>query len=75
MPLKPGKSKETVSKNISEFHGGKTFQHTKEKFGKETADKQAVAVAMNEKRKSGGGGKKSMSVKHTNTGKLSTKKM
>ena len=74
MPLTPGKSKKMVSENISEFHGGKTFQHTKEKFGKETANKQAVAVALDKQRQSGGG-KKSMSIKHTNTGKLSTKKM
>ncbi|MFA5381979.1 MAG: hypothetical protein WC356_02350 [Candidatus Micrarchaeia archaeon] len=59
MPLKPGKSKKVVSENISEFHGGKTFEHTKAKFGKEAADKQAVAVALNEQRKSGGGGKPS----------------
>jgi hypothetical protein len=55
MPLKKGTSKETVSQNISEFHGGKTYGQTKEKFGKGTADKQAVAVALNEQRKSGGG--------------------
>jgi hypothetical protein len=52
MPLKPGKSKETVSKNISEFHKGTTYSHTKEKFGKEVADKQAVAAALNNARKS-----------------------
>jgi len=46
MPLEPGRSKETVSKNISEFHKGKTYAHTEEKFGKAKADKQAVAVAM-----------------------------
>lgn len=57
MPLHKGKGKEVVSKNISEFHGGKTFAHTAEKFGKKTADKQAVAVALNEQRKSGGGKK------------------
>ena len=51
MPLKPGKSKKVVSENISEFHKGKTFDATKEKFGKEKADKQAVAVALNKKRK------------------------
>ncbi len=54
MPLKPGTSNATVSKNISEFHGGKTYNHTKAKFGKARADKQAVAVALSEKRKSGG---------------------
>ena len=51
MPWKPGKSKKVVSENISEFHKGKTFDATKEKFGKEKADKQAVAVALNKKRK------------------------
>lgn len=53
MPLKRGTSKKTVSKNISEFHKGKTYAHTKAKFGKAKANKQAVAVAMATKRKSG----------------------
>jgi hypothetical protein len=64
MPLKPGKSDKVVSENISEFHGGATYQHTKEKFGKETADKQAVAAAMN---KAGRGRKRTLSdgkIKH-----------
>ena len=52
MPLKPGKGKKVVSENISEFHKGKTFAKTEAKFGKEKADKQAVAVAMDKKRKS-----------------------
>lgn len=52
MPLKRGTSKKTVSKNISEFHKGKTYAHTKAKFGKARANKQAVAVAMATKRKS-----------------------
>jgi hypothetical protein len=51
MPLKPGKSPKTVSTNIAEFHTGKTYARTKAKFGKKTADKQAVAAAMSEKRK------------------------
>lgn len=58
MPLKKGKSKETVSENISEFHQGPTYAKTKSKFGKERADRQAVAVAMSEKRKSAGGARK-----------------
>lgn len=50
MPLKKSNS---TSKNIAEFHTGKTYARTKAKFGKETADKQAIAAAMSEKRKSG----------------------
>lgn len=53
MPLAEGKSRETVSTNISELHSGKTYAHTKQKFGKEKADKQAVAIAMSQARKSG----------------------
>lgn len=53
MPLKKGSSRATVSSNISEFHNGPTFAKTKKKFGKAKADKQAVAVAMSEARKSG----------------------
>jgi len=52
MPLKRGSSKKVVSENISEFHGGKTYAHTKAKFGKKRADKQAVAVALSESRRS-----------------------
>ncbi len=71
MPLKPGKSKIVVSENISEFHGGRTYQHTKEKFGKETADKQAIAAALNEQRKSGGGQK----MKNVDTSKVKKEKI
>lgn len=55
MPLTPGKSKATFSKNISEFHKGPTYAHTAEKFGKARANDQAVAVAYSEKRRSGKG--------------------
>lgn len=68
MPLKPGKSQKTISSNISEFHGGKTYAHTAAKFGKEKADKQAVAVALDEARESGGG--PAMPMKKTPTGSL-----
>jgi len=56
MPLKPGSSKETISDNISEFHGGNTYAKTKSKFGKAKADKQAVAVAFSKARESKGQG-------------------
>lgn len=56
MPLKPGSSKETISKNISEFHTGKTYAHTAAKFGKAKADKQAIAVALSTARKYAKGG-------------------
>ncbi len=52
MPLKSGKSKKTVSKNIREFHKGNTYKKTEAKYGKKKADKQAVAAAMAKKRKS-----------------------
>ena len=54
MPLKKGRSKKTVSSNISEFHKGKTYEATKKKFGKAKADKQAVAVALSTARRSKG---------------------
>lgn len=57
MPLKKGKSRATISKNISELHGGKTYAKTKAKFGKAKANKQAVAIAMDKARKSGKKGK------------------
>ena len=53
MPLKSGKSKAVISENISEFHTGKTYAHTKAKFGKKKADAQAVAAAMSNARRYG----------------------
>ena len=52
MPLKSGKSKEVVSENIRELHKGPQYAATKREHGKATADKQAVAIAMEQKRKS-----------------------
>lgn len=46
MPLKSGKSQKTISKNIKELHSGKTYEHTKEKYGKKRADAQAIAIAI-----------------------------
>lgn len=51
MPLQKGSSRKTVSNNIRELHTGKTYAHTASKFGKARADKQAVAIALNEARK------------------------
>jgi len=45
MPLTKGSGKKVFSQNISEFTKGKTFKHTKKKFGKKKAMKQAVAIA------------------------------
>lgn len=58
MPLASGRSPATVSNNIRELHTGKTYAHTTAKFGKQRANRQAIAIALNEARKSraGGGG-------------------
>lgn len=48
MPLKKGKSRAVVSQNIRELHQGKTYQRTRRKSGKEKADRQAVAIALEE---------------------------
>lgn len=53
MPLKRGTSKETISKNISEFHKGETYKRTAAKYGEEKAKRQAIAVALSQARKSG----------------------
>ena len=51
MPLKPGKGKAVISKNIEELHTGQTYAATEKKFGKKKADKQAVAIALSTARK------------------------
>lgn len=48
MPLEKGKSDKVVSDNIKELHKGKTYAKTKAKYGKERANKQAVAIALHE---------------------------
>jgi hypothetical protein len=55
MPLKKGKSKAVLQENIREFHHGKTYARTARKFGKGTANKQAVAAAYSARRSSGRG--------------------
>jgi hypothetical protein len=53
MPLLKGKSKAIISRNISEFHTGKTYAHTAAKFGKADANSQAIAAALSTARRSG----------------------
>jgi len=53
MPMLRGKSKATTRKNFEEFGKGKTYAHTKRKFGKKRADKQRIAAVLHNKRKSG----------------------
>lgn len=53
MPLHRGSSKKTVSRNIREFHTGATYARTKARYGKRVANRQAVAAALSEKRRSG----------------------
>lgn len=48
MPLR-GKS---IGGDIKEFHKGKTYAKTAKKFGKKRANKQAIAVAFAQKRRS-----------------------
>lgn len=46
MPLESGSSKDVIKKNFEEFGTGKTFAHTEDKFGKEKANKQRIAVVL-----------------------------
>jgi hypothetical protein len=48
VPLKPGAD---VGDSIDELKSGKTYAHTKKKFGKARARKQSIAIAMKNKRK------------------------
>lgn len=52
MPLRRGTSPTILSANIRELHGGATYARTAAKYGKERANKQAVAIAMSKKRES-----------------------
>lgn len=54
MPLVKGASRQVIQKNIQEFHGGNTYAQTEAKFGKDKANKQAVAVALSTARQSKG---------------------
>lgn len=56
MPLKSGSSPKTVSSNIRELHSGNTYSKTLAKHGKDTANKQAVAIALEKARGRATGG-------------------
>ncbi len=51
MPLTKGNSPAKISYNIRELHKGPQFKKTSEKFGPKKAQKQAVAIALSEARK------------------------
>ena len=52
MPLKKGTDRKTTESNFREFGTGKTYRHTKKRFGKKRADRQRIAVVLPNKRKS-----------------------
>jgi hypothetical protein len=52
MPLLKGSSQKAIGENISELHTGKTYAHTKNKFGAKRANDQAIAIALDMARKS-----------------------
>lgn len=47
MPMTPGAD---VGTGIKEFRTGSHYRHTKKKYGKKRAEKQALAVALKESR-------------------------
>jgi hypothetical protein len=51
MPLIESTSKEATRKNFEEAGKGRTYSHTKKKFGKDRANKQRIAIVLNNKRK------------------------
>ncbi len=50
MPLIKSGSKSATESNFHELRHGKTFAHTDKKFGKKKAEKQMVAIVLNNKR-------------------------
>lgn len=50
MPLIKSSSKAATESNFHELRHGKTFAKTEKKFGKKRAEKQMVAIALNNKR-------------------------
>lgn len=50
MPLIKSGSKSATESNFHELRQGKTFARTDKKFGKKRAEKQMVAIVLNNKR-------------------------
>lgn len=46
MPMKRGTSRKTIAGNIAELHRGPQYRRTTANHGKDTANKQAVAIAL-----------------------------
>ena len=61
MPLRKSASKAATRKNFEEFGAGRTYAATKKKFGRKKADKQRIAVVLQNKRKAAAKGKKKRS--------------
>lgn len=52
MPLEKSSGKAATRRNFEELGRGKTYRHTKRKFGKKRADRQRVAIVLKNRRKS-----------------------
>lgn len=52
MPLRKGSDRKTTRENFEEFGRGKTYARTRRRFGKRRADKQRIAVVLENKRRS-----------------------
>ena len=51
MPLRKSASAGATRENFEEFGRGKTYARTRRKYGKKKANKQRIAVVLNQKRK------------------------
>lgn len=52
MPLIRSKSKRALKRNFNELRGGKTYARTKRKSGARAANRQMVAIALSNQRRS-----------------------
>jgi hypothetical protein len=53
MPLKKGSSRKTIAANMHELRHGPEYAATRKEHGKAVADKQMIAIALEQARKSG----------------------